>query len=46
VNLTLALEVCHREENEIIHRDIKPTNIFMKKNKFDLVLGDFGVAIE
>ena len=36
-----ALEVCH--EQNIIHRDIKPDNIFVSKNG-DYKLGDFGVA--
>lgn len=36
-----ALEVCH--EQKIIHRDIKPDNIFVSRNG-DFKLGDFGVA--
>ena len=36
-----ALEVCH--EQKIIHRDIKPDNIFVSQNG-DFKLGDFGVA--
>lgn len=36
-----ALEVCH--EQKIIHRDIKPDNIFVSGNG-DFKLGDFGVA--
>lgn len=36
-----ALEVCH--EQKIIHRDIKPDNIFISSNG-DYKLGDFGVA--
>lgn len=36
-----ALEVCH--EQKIIHRDIKPDNIFVSQNG-DYKLGDFGVA--
>lgn len=36
-----ALELCHK--NKIIHRDIKPQNIFVNKNG-DFKLGDFGIA--
>lgn len=36
-----ALELCHK--NRIIHRDIKPQNIFVNKNG-DYKLGDFGIA--
>ena len=36
-----ALELCHK--NNIIHRDIKPQNIFVNKNG-DFKLGDFGIA--
>ena len=36
-----ALEVCHAQK--IIHRDIKPDNIFVSANG-DYKLGDFGVA--
>lgn len=36
-----ALDVCH--EQKIIHRDIKPDNIFVSQNG-DYKLGDFGVA--
>ncbi len=36
-----ALEICH--EQRIIHRDIKPDNIFVSQNG-DYKLGDFGVA--
>ncbi|MBR4868228.1 MAG: serine/threonine protein kinase, partial [Clostridia bacterium] len=36
-----ALEVCH--EQKIIHRDIKPDNIFIS-SKGEFKLGDFGVA--
>lgn len=36
-----ALELCHK--NKIIHRDIKPQNIFVNSNG-DFKLGDFGIA--
>ncbi|MCR4594752.1 MAG: protein kinase [Clostridiales bacterium] len=41
MDLCNALVLC--EKNRIIHRDIKPDNIFVSKNG-DYKLGDFGVA--
>jgi len=41
IDLCNALEICHRQR--IIHRDIKPDNIFLSENG-DFKLGDFGVA--
>lgn len=41
VDLCKALELC--EKRSIIHRDIKPQNIFVNKNG-DFKLGDFGIA--
>lgn len=41
IDVCNALEVCH--EQKIIHRDIKPDNIFVSQNG-DYKLGDFGVA--
>lgn len=38
-----ALHQCHK--NNIIHRDIKPGNIFYRKpGKEDVAIGDFGIA--
>jgi serine/threonine protein kinase len=37
-----AVHTCHKRV-KIIHRDIKPDNLFLKQND-DLVLGDFGVS--
>ena len=41
VDLCKALELC--EKKNIIHRDIKPQNIFVNQNG-DFKLGDFGIA--
>ena len=41
IDMCRALELCHK--NKIIHRDIKPQNIFVNKNG-DFKLGDFGIA--
>ncbi|MCH5314353.1 MAG: DUF805 domain-containing protein [Eubacterium sp.] len=41
MDLCNALKLC--EKNNIIHRDIKPDNIFVSNNG-DFKLGDFGVA--
>ncbi|KAK8799438.1 hypothetical protein WA158_005987 [Blastocystis sp. Blastoise] len=41
IKLVIAVSVCH--ENKIVHRDIKPGNIFMEKGN-NPILGDFGFA--
>lgn len=41
VDLCSALEVC--EQNQIVHRDIKPDNIFISRFG-EYKLGDFGIA--
>jgi serine/threonine protein kinase len=41
IDICRALELCSK--NHIIHRDIKPMNIFVNENR-DFKLGDFGVA--
>lgn len=44
LNICAALKECHRQK--IIHRDIKPHNIFIKNRKAqkDYLLGDFGIS--
>ena len=40
----LALQVCHRrEEGKILHRDLKPGNIFLDSD-YNVKLGDFGLS--
>ncbi len=41
IDICHALELCHK--NNIIHRDVKPQNIFISSTG-DYKLGDFGVA--
>ena len=41
VQILLALDYIHK--NDIIHRDIKPQNIFIK-NRHIICIGDFGIA--
>ena len=41
VQILLALDYIHK--NNIIHRDIKPQNIFIK-NRHIICIGDFGIA--
>ena len=38
-----GLYECHTKKEKIIHRDIKPGNVFLDSNK-NVKLGDFGLA--
>lgn len=45
IAISSALGYAHK--NDIVHRDVKPSNIFVSKdheNKYRYVLGDFGIA--
>lgn len=41
--MALALKACHYNDKVVIHRDIKPGNIFIDKYN-NLKLGDFGLS--
>lgn len=43
IHICKALELCHNTEHKLLHRDIKPDNIFVSKYG-DYKLGDFGVS--
>ena len=45
VEVVNALHHCHTRPNPIIHRDIKPHNIFVKNTDgSDYMIGDFGIS--
>ena len=42
--MMLALNACHnRKEGKILHRDLKPGNVFLDANN-NVKLGDFGLS--
>lgn len=43
MQLVLALYECHKQDRKVLHRDIKPHNIFLDSHK-NVKLGDFGLA--
>lgn len=45
MHIVYALYECHRRKDKqtVLHRDIKPTNIFLD-SKMNAKLGDFGFA--
>ncbi|MBI4895662.1 MAG: serine/threonine protein kinase [Candidatus Aenigmarchaeota archaeon] len=47
LKLSSALEYLHNQKPAIVHRDVKPDNIFRKEvygEGWDVLLGDFGIA--
>jgi len=43
LQIVLALYECHKKEKKVLHRDLKPQNVFLDANQ-NAKLGDFGLA--